>query len=776
MTTSGATAAPQSDATPPTWLVMVYMQAGDTSQLDNLAIQDLFEMEAGVGENPHVQVLVQIQRRWPAVPQRYLLKSGDLPRVVPGPEPKDEDDDLLNMGTRVALEEFLITGLHEGRESGAEKYCLVLWGHAFGVGFGRDHGDAVQLHELQSALAEFKKARKGRLDILATNSCTMCYIEAAFQLKDDVRYLAASQVFVPLTGLPYKQILSCIRKEMEPVKLGEMIVDRYVDHFTNSPQGERVSMALLDLERADGFNRLLSGIAETITDVIGRPPNVDFQRLAQVQDVFFVNPAGDVRPVLDLHALATDLSNLSDDFVEPTEATPTRQASGFPLLRDQARELAKAIDGTGLIGNDGKPEAADRKPEGEESARLVVHHKSHQDLDALHGVGVFAPFVVDKDVRKRLEIDGGTERASDHRKKRESEDREGRRAYEALKIFAGNEGRGRTWPKLVYERLSREEPDEIVDATGVVRPAERQHVNQLLVAIEGAFNRLDRVLRVVEAPLAKAVAAKARDSAGCLELLASFGPPRLKLAGGLSLADPKKFKLSETAAADGSQTGASIVSTLARIEKSVQLVEKTCKRVVTNRTFGLGPPSSQAPTLLHLGSKAAGGVLGAPGDPKEAGEVLGDPKEAGEVLGDPKEAGEVLGPLGSEKGAVLALLSSDALAAGLAVGTLFSQVALALLRLEHAAAAIESAAAQFLFEPAYGSMLSAEEHKRTVRERFERMFGVMKEVSLQARRSIRRILAHPLYGLGPGPEGLGQEERNELAVAAGLNRRNLRLL
>jgi hypothetical protein len=222
------------------------------------------------------------------------------------------------------------------------------------------------------------------------------------------------------------------------------------------------------------------------------------------------------------------------------------------------------------------------------------------------------------------------------------------------------------------------------------------------------------------------------------------------------------------------------VATLARIERSVQLVEKTCKRVVTNRTFGLGPPSSRASTLLHLGPKEAGDVLG-PEGPKEAGDVLGrpeGPKEAGDVLGPegPKEAGDVLGPLGSEKGAVLAFLSADAQAAGLAVSTLFTQVALALLRLERAVAATEAAAAQFLFEPAYGALLSPADYERAVTDRFKRTFGVLKEASLQARRRIRRILAHPLYGLGPGPEGLGQEERDELAAAAGLSRRTLRLL
>ena len=216
--------------------------------------------------------------------------------------------------------------------------------------------------------------------------------------------------------------------------------------------------------------------------------------------------------------------------------------------------------------------------------------------------------------------------------------------------------------------------------------------------------------------------------------------------------------------------------TLEKLEQAVQLIEKTIKRVVTNGTFGLGPPNTRTPGLMHLGPKPAGDVLG----PKPAGDVLG-PKPAGDVLG-PKPAGDVLGPkpagdvLGSETGALLAFLTADTQASGLAVSALFAHVASALVRLEHAAAAIERAAAQFLFDPTYGAMLGDDDYERTVEIRFARTFDVMKDVSLEGRRSVRRVLAHPVYGLGPGPEGLEQGERDELAAAAGLNRRNLLLL
>ena len=99
---------------------------------------------------------------------------------------------------------------------------------------------------------------------------------------------------------------------MEPEQLGTTIINRYVEHFVNSPQGERVAMALLDFGRADTFNEPLNGVAETITNIIGGASGIDFQRLSEIQDVFFVNPAGDVRPVLDLRGLALDLRELAE--------------------------------------------------------------------------------------------------------------------------------------------------------------------------------------------------------------------------------------------------------------------------------------------------------------------------------------------------------------------------------------------------------------------------------------------------------------------------------
>ena len=193
------------------WLIMVYMQAGDNSNLDSLAVQDLKELQASVqglkdpndGGNPDVSVLVQMRRRWPgcalsAISFRRASRSRRCRQPTDG-----------HMATKASLSAFLSDALAMGGST-VEHHCLVLWGHNYGLGFGRDHDDPLQLKELAAALKVYKTGRGKPLDLLATNSCTMAYAEAAFELREAAEYLVASQVLMPLAGFPYFPILRSI--------------------------------------------------------------------------------------------------------------------------------------------------------------------------------------------------------------------------------------------------------------------------------------------------------------------------------------------------------------------------------------------------------------------------------------------------------------------------------------------------------------------------------------------------------------------------------------
>ena len=205
------------------WTVMVYMAAGDDAELDAHAVSDLQEMErAGVG--PRHRPGVQIDRFWPTRGQRYRIDGNGAElvdkNIVPPPDPTSPPRSTrqgrgaprsLNMGSGATLMAFFDWVLEEYP---ADRYALVLWGHAYGLGFGRDHGDPMMLTELRAAIQHFArqlpkddKEQERKLDLLGANACAMSYIEAACELGGCVDFIAASQVGVPFTGWPYQEIL-----------------------------------------------------------------------------------------------------------------------------------------------------------------------------------------------------------------------------------------------------------------------------------------------------------------------------------------------------------------------------------------------------------------------------------------------------------------------------------------------------------------------------------------------------------------------------------------
>ena len=59
----------------------------------------------------------------------------------------------------------------------------------------------------------------------------------------------------------------------------------------------------------------------------------------------------------------------------------------------------------------------------------------------------------------------------------------------------------------------------------------------------------------------------------------------------------------------------------------------------------------------------------------------------------------------------------------------------------------------------------------------QRAFHLLEEASTATRRTVRRVLAHPVYGVGPGgKDDLTLDVRQELASRGGMDKRHLRLL
>lgn len=761
------------------WTVMVYMAAGDTLDLDTVAVRDLKEMEKGVNE--HVNVVVQINRHWPRAAQRYRI-------LPPRPDKRERSGrselieqlpDDTDMGREATLRSFLMD-VASRSEFDAHRYFLVLWGHAYGLGFGRDHGNPLTVSELKLAIDAFKKVRRsrgtvgaktdGRLDLLGANACSMSYVEAAYELRDSAEYMIASQITVPFAGWPYESILPRIDATTEAPALGRLIIDTYVNQFNGLPTDDRLAMTLLNLKEASGLAQYVDGLAGAIHDSIageGFSPD----RVAAFRDVFISSSAGDVRPLVDVNDLCDQL------MTDPTLTVPDVAA---------AADVLKA------------------------SLRTIVEHTNrHPELEDLNGIGIYAPCVADDETLMRLELE---DESSPARRLRAVDERHrtGEDAYRGLEIFKiPANRRPPLWPELVYRTLRHRVPADLmacIDGIPALQRADRVHVAQIVLSIDSSLNKLDRLLARSrtevheilqtrgEAPVRHALNQSRGRSApprqGAAIAKRRFRRPHLTLVTALDsrsrverlaqltalrgLEDQRTSATSykgtveaqlaypaATAAAavpasiqeDAPHVVDAIVHYLALIERTIGDVERATRRGLTHARFGLGPT---APAQVGLGEPMKPGK----GEPMKAGE--GEPMKAGEGVAGPR----LLATTGDLRGDLALARVAD----------LFRQVGETLAQLEQATASLENTARALLADPVDEQHADSEELYDTAAHGIDRAFETLQEAAVTVRRTVRRVLAHPVYGLGPGEGTLTLDTRAELARFGGLDRRSLQLM
>ena len=782
----------------PRWAVMVYMAAGNTSDLDAVGVRDLREMENGV--NDHARVIVQINRAWPDAPQRYQIrptKSKDDQRQhwrVGESVQVGSDINGADMGDWRTLSRFLRWSVDKYP---AQHYLLVLWGHAYGLGFGRDHNDPLTLADLRTALEDFEAHRKLRsgagdvpLDILGTNACAMSYVEAAYELRNSAQLMVASQISVPFEGWPYDAILRKITASTAPEELCHIIVDSYTSRLNTPLTGERVEMTTLRLSKAEGLKPCLNELAEALAAELLRP---DHDQLLRVRDAFLGAVSGDVRPLVDVRDLCTALRDLQSQRVTAAAEQLEAVLSSLIAIVDQVSPAEET--GTSPAGSMGLTDRASVPP---------------GPISDRGGVGIFAPFVTDDGDLKRLELD---DRASEMRRRRVSAtpaQSTGKETYFALQLFEDNQ----TWPWLVYTGLRLAIPEELiafVESVGVMSQSDRIGIAQIIMSIESWFNKFDRVLKDAEREITAELNAafaprdgktrygRGDHNDGESETNNVFGPPSLRLVSPVDLRkrtsvleEMKTVRteagaIPQAVATDPTYSGATATGTsqmaaaarpvagvtrpfvgrtigwLMKVESALEGVERATTRGLTNGRFGLGPAGSTGFALEH--PKDGFGLE----HPKD-GFGLEHPKD-GHGLEHPKDGHGVRLLDGSSS------RRSPEMDSGLdKVAGLYGLVAEAMRQMEQAVSDLESVTAAALRVEGMGKGLDSSSRVAVISREIGRSFGILSEGASNARRTVRRVVAHPVYGLGPGPVPFGRDAREELAVKSGLGRRHLLLL
>ena len=298
-----------------TWTVMVYMGADNLpteKDLSKAARDDLAEMQT-VGSNDQLTILVQVDDKTVGVPRRYrvLKDSLELHRF-------EGDTKQIDMASARVLESFLTWGF--GYK--ADHFLLVLWGHSYRYAFGFDasaDGDSLDFTMLSGILDRCKRRSGRNLDVLGFDACGVSAIEVAYQFRDSVDYLVASEVGVPFMGWPYATILERAAKDgPSPEALSKGIVDDYLASTgtqslmlaaLNLAEHQRVLDAMIRFSAslavavADFNERQIIATAFDLALITRSEPLVDLQKLCDLlrthtRDKDVMASAGAIRHIL----------------------------------------------------------------------------------------------------------------------------------------------------------------------------------------------------------------------------------------------------------------------------------------------------------------------------------------------------------------------------------------------------------------------------------------------------------------------------------------------
>jgi hypothetical protein len=289
------------------WTVMVFM-ASDTD-LELYAQQDLEEMQK-IGSVPgRMHVVVQVARRRFKHPARFYIREGrrDPCSLPTGPK---------STGNPAVLANFLSWAR---RTCQAERYMLVLWGHAFGLGYGRNYGDALTICEIGDVLARFARTvPNGKLDVLGCDACSMSKAEATYQFRNSVDILIASQTSIPYFGWPYESLLTLIARNraISPENLATTMVQRFVDSY----RPPEVMLSAVNLESGSQLDEVLDSLSHALIEARKT------KRLRDRIDRTFQQAAsanGFERPLVDLGDLCREFAkkNLNRDITAAARAT-----------------------------------------------------------------------------------------------------------------------------------------------------------------------------------------------------------------------------------------------------------------------------------------------------------------------------------------------------------------------------------------------------------------------------------------------------------------------
>jgi len=343
---------------PKKWTVLAYL-AGDCN-LEEYMVQDLLDMEK-IGSSQDMNLLVQIDRGdenattqfsggKPGASryfvEKFKLQPGDLdgytgenppslPRLraehdkITSPELKTFGQ--VDSSDPKVLKDFLTWGM---KEYPAQNYLIIPFGHGGGSGGlitdeGAGPDCAMTLKDFGQAVKDAETAAgvdKSRV-VMAMKSCQMGQIEVAYEMKDSVDFLLASQSTIYADTWPMEEIFS--GKDLadkQPAEMGRYLFDL---NTKREDDKEIATLSLLDLSKAPNLKNAVADFGLAL-----RNSSADHARLKDILEI-------KSRPMFTENS---EICHYNSDLYDAARRIARDLKIDDPGLKKTAKNLIAALD------------------------------------------------------------------------------------------------------------------------------------------------------------------------------------------------------------------------------------------------------------------------------------------------------------------------------------------------------------------------------------------------------------------------------------------------
>lgn len=135
--------------------------------------------------------------------------------------------------------------------------------------FDDGSGHSLDTLELGRVLSEIRGSIGRPIEFLGMDACLMANLEVAYQIRNAVRFLAASEELVPGHSWPYDVVYGDLRSHphMDGAELSRRVVAHYTDYYSSAPPAAGdVTKVALDLSQIDNLAAAVGVLAGALAD------------------------------------------------------------------------------------------------------------------------------------------------------------------------------------------------------------------------------------------------------------------------------------------------------------------------------------------------------------------------------------------------------------------------------------------------------------------------------------------------------------------------------